>query len=252
MSGRHLAALLALSLLSGCATTGTGSHWWAPATWFSHAPAEKADRAVARVEIAQDAAIKAAQRSVHETAYALASAPISRPVTVAVGSNDTAVSLLDQVVGPMSVGDAQAARKQVAALLSENAAIRAEAEVTRSRQLAINAEVSSQLAKAVRDSQTANDKLRDAFDRENQLANQLRSQKALLWIAGSLSVLFAAGWIYLRFFLGGMPSALGSLISKAESGDSLTATDIRSHIDTIFHDKPSVLASVAAAYHRAK
>lgn len=246
-----LGATLALAL-TGCATTGTGSKWYAPATWFSSAPAANADKATARVEIAQEAAIKAAQRSAHETAYALAAAPLSRPVTVAVGSNDTAMGLLDQVAGPLSITDASMARDRVAALMSENAAIRAEAEAQRAKDQAGIATISDKLAKAVQESQTANDKLRVAFDRENELANQLRSQKALLWIAGSLSVLFAAGWVYLRFFLGGMPSAIGGLINHAEKGQSLTAADIRQYIDTAFHEKPSVLASVAAAYHKAK
>ena len=55
----------------------------------------------------------------------------------------------------------------------------------------------------------AEEKLRVAFDKENALANELRSQRALVWIACGLAVLFAAAWVYLKFFLGGFPQAIG-------------------------------------------
>ncbi len=243
---RALVAILVLSLMTGCAT-GTGAKWYAVNTWFSHAPASAVDRADAKVYVAREGAIKAAQQAVHETQYALLSAPASRPVNVATASNDTAVGLLDQVAGPLPLAEATALREQVAGLLSDNAEIRAKAEGQRADQQKVVSTLSAKLETAVRQSETANDRLRVAFDRENALANQLRSQRALLWIAGGVAVLFAAGWVYLRFFLGGMPSAVGSLLAKAKDSH-MTGDDIREHFDTIFHDKPSVLASVAAHY----
>lgn len=247
---RLLALSLLLLALSGCATTG-GSRWYAPVTWFSHAVADKADRAEAKVTIAREDAIRAAQKATHETQFALALAGASRPVTVAAQSNDTAVSLLDQAAGPLQLADLAKSKDFIVRLVSENAEIRSAAENERLKSDKQNAVISVKLAEAIRDSQTANDKLRAGFDRENALANDLRASRALHWILGSVAVLFAAGWVYLRFFLGGMPSAIGSLIASAESGH-MSADDIREHINTAFHDKPSVLSSIAAAYHKSK
>jgi len=64
------------------------------------------------------------------------------------------------------------------------------------------------LTKAEEKSEQAAAKLRAAFERENALANELRSQRALIWIAGGVAVLCAAGWVYVKFFLGGIPAAL--------------------------------------------
>jgi len=246
---RRLALSLSLLALTGCAT-GTGVKLWAPATWFSHAPADKVDKAAARVTLASDAAIIEAQKAAHETQYALLVAGDSRTVKVASESNDATVTLLDQVAGPLKVDDLAKIKAAVTNLISENAEIRAKAEKERAESMKTVATVSAQLEAAVRDSQTANDALRAAYDRENKLANQLRSQKALLWIAGGFAVLLSAGYIYLRFFLGGMPTAIGSLLKRAEDGHSLTASEIRDHIDTAFHDKPSVLSSIASAYRK--
>ena len=200
--------LLALSLLlTGCA--GSGAKWYAPATWWSHAPADKVDKALSKEESARHAVVKAAQRSAHSTAIALASAPDSRPVEVATSSNNEAVALLDQAAGPLEAKEVAALRTTIGGLLSENAEIRAKAEAQRARDAKGIAEVSAALAKAEAASQEAAAKLRIAFERENQLANELRSQRALFWIACGIALLLALAWLYVRFALGGIPNAIG-------------------------------------------
>lgn len=202
------AVLVPVLLLSGCASS-TGAKWYAPATWFSHAPADKVDRAQDKEEVARHAVVKAAQRSAHSTAAALASAPASRPVAVASDSAALTVALLDQAAGPMQAEDLAKLRVTVAGLLSENAEIRAKAEAQRAADEQSIGEVSAALAKAEAASEAAAAKLRTAYERENALANELRTQRALLWIAGGVAVLLAAGWLYARFALGGIPNAVG-------------------------------------------
>lgn len=201
-------AFLLLLGLAGCAAPG-GKKWYAPATWFSAAPAARVDRAEAKVDLTQEAAVHAAQKAAHETQFALAAAPASRPVEVAAESNATAVSLLDQVAGPLPLAASSASRDFIARLLSEDSGIRARAEKERREESAEFARVSSQLDEAMRESRLARDKLRAAFERENALANQLRAQRALVWIAGGAALLAVAGWVYLKFFLGGLPMAAG-------------------------------------------
>jgi hypothetical protein len=209
---RTLAAVAILSL-TGC-TTAPGSKWYAPATWFSHAPADRVDRAQDKEEVARHAVVKAAQRSAHSTAAALAVAPASRPVAVAADSNASAVALLDQAAGPMEAQDLASLRATVAGLLSENAEIRAKAEAQRATEARTIGEVSAALAKAEAKSEEAAGKLRTAYERENALANELRSQRALFWIAVAVAALVAAGWLYARFALGGIPNAVGAGLAR--------------------------------------
>lgn len=198
-------------LCSGCAS-GTGAKWYAPATWFSAREASAADRADARQDAARTAAIKAAQRLTHETAEALAAAPASRPVEVASEANSGAVALLDQAAGPLTAAELGAISRQVAGLLSENAALRAQAETARTKSRESVATLSDRLARADAAVETAQRDLRTAFDRENALANQLRAQRALLWIVVSVSALLALGWFYVRFVYGGLPIAAGKFM----------------------------------------
>lgn len=206
------ALLIGVAILSAGCASGDGAKWYAPATWLSHRPADVADRAAKVEATAERAAVKAAQRATHETAYALAVAPASRPVEVATSANEVARGLLDQVAGPMSVDETARLRQLVADLLSENAEVRAAAEKQRATDAANVAEVSQKLARAQSAVDAAAGKLREAFERENALANELRAQRALMWIAGGIAVLCAAGWVYVRFFLGGLPMAAGKVL----------------------------------------
>lgn len=211
-------AVIALALaLGGCVGSGSGSKWYAPATWFSGAPAVAADKANAKQDAAREAAVKAAQRATHETAEALASAPASRPVEVATEANATAVSLLDQATGPLSTGDLAAIRAQISGLLSDNAKLRAEAEKSREKSRETDADISKRLADANAAVEKSAAALRQAFDRENALANELRSAVALRWILAGVAVIAGAAYLYLRYAVGGLPVAAGKFMRDLRS-----------------------------------
>jgi hypothetical protein len=167
------------------------------------------DKAEAKQDVARDAAVKAAQKATHETAEALAVAPASRSVEVATEANAQALALLDQAAGPMTATELASIRKQIAGLLSDNAALRTAAEQARVKERAGDAVVADRLAKADAAVAKAGEDLRKAFDRENALANELRSQTALVWILAVLVLLAVAGWIYVKIAFGGIPMALG-------------------------------------------
>jgi hypothetical protein len=200
--------------LTGCANSGSGVKWYAPATWFSHAPADKVDKTAALEDKARSAVIKRAQVSAHETSLALAAAPDSRPVEVARETSGETVVLLDQAAGSLDAATAQKLRTTIAGLLSERAEIRAEAEKARKKEQEVVASVSAKLAEATSRSQKAEADLRAAFERENALANELRAQRALFWIACGVAILLSAGWLYVKMTLGGVPSAIGAAMSE--------------------------------------
>lgn len=207
MNARPLVLCVVVALLfSGCGT-GTGARWFAPATWFSDREANAADRATDKAATERAAAIRSAHRLAQETAEALSAAPDSRPVEIATEANASALALLSQSSGPLPAGELAAIRKQIAGLLSENATVRAQAERDRQTNRDAVATLSARLQKADAAVIEAQRNLRAAFERENELANELRAQRALLWIAGAFAVLCAAGWVYVKFALGGLPSA---------------------------------------------
>jgi hypothetical protein len=202
-------AILGTLCLTGCSTGSGGVRLWAPSTWFSAREAGAVDKADAKQDAARVAAVKAAQRATHETAEALAVAPVSRPVEVATESNASALALLDQAAGPLTAADLATIRKQVAGLLSDNGKLRAQAEKARDKTRESDAALSERLERADAAVTAAAGKLREAFDRENALANELRSQRALIWILGGAALLAGAAWLYIKVTIGGMPAALG-------------------------------------------
>lgn len=222
-------AILSLLCLTGCAT-GSGVKWYSPGSWFSHAPANAVDTANARETEAERAAVKLAQKATHETQIALAAAPASHPVNLATEANDSAVSLLDQA-SPFPAAELAGIRRTYAGLLSDDPKLRAEAERARVVSSDAVTSVSLQLAKARSDSEAAEKGLRASFERENQLANELRSAHALHWILGSVALLAMAAWVYIRFFLGGIPGALGSVMAKLEAKNPSAAEEFRTLLD---------------------
>lgn len=238
------ALILCCLLLSGCAT-GTGAKWFAPATWFSSVPASNVDNAVRVEDKARDAVIKAAQRSAHETSFALSAAPASRPVALATGFSSDTVSLLDQAAGALPAPELSRLRETVTGLLSDNAELRAKAEAAQRSEQSNIAAVAADLAKAEAKTEDAEKRLRTAFERENALANELRSQRAFLWILGALAVLVGIGAIYLRLTLGGIPTALGGALSKLTPEARASVT---THLDTFLNRSEQAL--VRAAFNR--
>jgi hypothetical protein len=127
------------------------------------------------------------------------------------------MALLDQAAGALPAGDLAKVRAQVAGLLSDNAKLRAAAEKTRDAERANESKLAEKLATADAAVAKSEGKLREAFDRENALANQLRAQVALAWILGGVALLGCAAYAYARFALGGLPSALGQAKRMLES-----------------------------------
>ncbi len=245
----RIGLLILVFCLTGC-TTAPGVKWYAPATWFSHAPADKVDLAEAKVEAASTAVIKAAQKSAHETQVALLTVPDSRSTTVATQSNDTTVALLDQVAGPLSASDLAKIKDLIAGLTSENAELRAKAERERAQGIASVNEVSRKLQAAVASADYANAKLRDAFERENALANELRAQRALIWIAGGAAVLLGIAWLYVRLTLGGLPTALGRSLNTLRATAPDIADRLVSTLDVELSPSEQALIRLMAAKHK--
>lgn len=199
-------------------------------TWFSHAPANALDAANKRETDAERAAVRLAQKATHETQIALSSAPISRPVTLATEANAVAVSLLDQAE-PFPAVDLAAIRRTYAGLLSEDLNLRRAAERVHAGDTAAIGLASTRLISARAEAESAQNSLRAAFDRENALANDLRSARALHWILGGVALLAAVAWVYVRFFLGGIPGALGSAMLHMEAKNPEAAKEFRSILD---------------------
>lgn len=207
----RLAICMVVFSATGCAS-GSGAKWWVPASWFSSAPAISADKALLRQDAARDAAVKAAQRASHEAGEALASAPASRPVEVANEATGQVIALLDQAAGPLTAAELADIRKQIVGLLSDNAKLRGDAERARTEARKDDADISQKLATADAAVAKTQHDLREAFDRENALANELRSQVAIKWIIAVFALIAGAAYLYLRFALGGIPMAAGNFL----------------------------------------
>jgi hypothetical protein len=229
-------ALLALAA-GGCTTTG--KHWWSPATWGSSRPAEQAAKAETKLDASQDKAVRAARAEVSKAGIALASAPESRPVEVSRRTIGNAQVLLDQVAGPLTAEESADIRRIVADLLSDNAAIRAAAEAKQATAEERIATLSRDLATAGAALDKANTKLAAAFARENELADQLRNERARrAWIisGGSLLVLvLGAGWLWVQIASGGIPRALGSVLKGLDEKSPEQANAIRNLLDPVLN-----------------
>lgn len=229
------AGLVVVMLFCGCATgprpgAQTGAIWWNPLTWMSASEVRSADKANAaaaeatrRAEAARDDILRAAQRAAHEAVLALLSAPASRATSVASESATHAAANLDQALGALPAETQAAIRRQIEALLSDNAALRAQGEQLRATQRDRDAEASRRLADAETKAAAATAKataqaaeLRAAFDRENALANELRTQR---WIAGlSTAASVGLGLLALayRANIGGMATAAAGALADLE------------------------------------
>ncbi len=228
MKTRALILIFAL-LLAGCTTTG--KHWWSPGTWFSSSEAKGADKAVATLNIRQEAVIKAAHVEVAKTAEALDHAPESREIELARKFNDTADALLTQGSGPLPLKEIQELKALVRDLRSENAQVRASAETRQAASEKSIATISSDLATATKKLDEAQADLRTAFDRENALADELRNERMVRWTLVGLTLVCAAGWLYVRYVAGGLPSALGRVLRDAQAKSPALADDLRGLLD---------------------
>lgn len=229
----RLPVIIALAfslLLWGCAS-GTGVRWWSPATWTSGSEARATDRAIETRDVRREAVLAAGHIEVAKTVEALTDAPESREVTLAQRFSGNAAALFDQALGPLPVDEVQALKQLVAELRSENAAIRATAEERQHKSESAQATLSSALGAAQKKLAAAQGDLRQAFERENALANTLRNERMIKWGLAGLAVLLALGWAYVRYFAGGIPSAIGSLLASTEKTSPKLAEDFRALLD---------------------
>jgi len=228
---KTIGGILLVALLAGCNSTGS-KKWYAPATWFSDAPKKAVEKAEFEESEAKTDLLRAAQKTAHETERAIGLAPPSRPTEVAAESAQATTSALDQALGPLPVDELANLKSRVDALVSDNAALRADAEVARAKERESLATLSRRLVSAQDAAAKARAELGEAFVRENALANQLRTQRAMMWIAAGVGVLGVAGWVYVRFALGGIPQALGRGLSELRVRNPAAADQLTPILDS--------------------
>jgi hypothetical protein len=235
-----VALAVVLLLMPGCASPGSSVRWFAPATWFSHAPAAKADKAHAAEEKALVKVESAEAKTTHaahlEFAKAWAAAsflPPSRATDLVQRFIPNGLGLLDQV-RPLTADESADLRQLVRDLMSDTAATVAAAEKKQAAAESESSRLSRELTAARADAaaaslraDNADGKLRAAFDRENALANDLRAQRALFWIAVGVVVILAGLTIYAKLALGGVGAALhaaGAPVSVVQALDANLST----------------------------
>lgn len=234
---KPLATVLCCLLLTGCSSIGAGQgvKWYNPGTWFSGAEGRAAAHLNEKVDSAQHKALGMAQKAAHETSEALAAAPDSRAVSVAKDSNAQAVSLLDQINGPLTAGEAAQLKEKVRLLVSELAEERAKGEAMKADSIKAIEKVSARLDELADMKRKADADLAKAFERENSLANELRNERWWKWFIGlslaAATILGFAGWVYVRLTLGGLPTALGSSLNALRSSRPELADEITSVLD---------------------
>lgn len=255
MNQRAVFVVLACLALSGCQSVGAGSgvKWYNPTTWFSGKAGTASAKIEAKIDTAKDAAITAAKASAHETQEALQVAPTSRAVEVAKGSNDNTVALLDQVDGPLSAPDAAKIKEKVRLLTSELADERAKGAVLQADNQKLINSVSTQLDTLADAKKKADKDLEAAFQRENGLANQLRNEQWWSWFwrisIGALALIAVAAWVYLRFTIGGVPTALGKSLANLRSADPAAADKLASVLDIHLSPAEQTMIRLLAAKH---
>lgn len=242
--------------LSGCASSGAAQNvkWYNPATWFSGSEGRAAAKLDAKIETANDKAIGAAQRAVHETSEALAVAGDSRPVSVAKEANSQAVALLDQVAGPLTAGEAAKLREKVRLLTSDLAEERAKGEEMAKKDRQSIERLSGQLEELAALKKRTDADLAKAFERENALANELRNERWWKWFIGIslavVGVLGFAGWVYVRLTLGGLPTALGRSLNSLRTSNPALAAEITNTLDVHLSPAEQRLVAIMAAKNK--
>lgn len=224
-----LSVIVSVVFIAGCASSGGGGAvWWNPTTWISRVAPASADRAQGNRDDAakektatEKKAIDAAHREVAKTGEALQSAPDSKPVRLARRFNANALALLAQVQ-PLTAEQSMELRNLVSDMMSENETIARDAELRQVKDEAAATNLSRELTAAAvklerKDAAlaAANANLREAYDRENALANQVRNFwfvigiLVVLWIAGNVLPVLA------RFIPGLAPVATAANVVAA-------------------------------------
>lgn len=239
---RGLGAIVLCLALAGCTTlSNTGVHWYNPGTWFSGSAGRTAATVAAKIDTANDKAVTEAQRSAHATQVALSIATTSRPIDAARASNDNTVSLLDQVSGPLTASDLAGIREQVRLLTSDLAEERAKGAASqRESQTRIDF-ISSELSQLREAKKKSDEDLAVAFGKENALANELRNEKWWSWFwritIGSVLIVALVAYVYLRFTVGGLPTALSGTLATFRKTEPELADKFTSLLDV--HTSPA-------------
>jgi hypothetical protein len=213
------AVLISCLLLVGCA--GPNSHWYNPLSWGSHREAGAVDSAVKKEEKAaqvvdrkEDAAVHAATVEMFKASVSAQSLPKSRPSEITTRFISNGLSLLQQV-SPLTATENMDAISVVQGLLSEEAVKREAAEKKQAEAESNLVRVSNELtaskaalSAAHADLSAKEAALRQAFDRENALANKYRNLTFGFYAAIAIVVILAAIALYLRIGLGSVGAAL--------------------------------------------
>lgn len=226
--GTTLAIAAAALALAGCTSSGGFFGIFRP----GHGEAAASDRADATANQAQDAenaaraaVLKTAQADTALAAELLEAAPPSRPVDTAGARLEAANAGLAQALGPLPAAQDAALRDLAARLLSENQAIRDQADAQiadRARELAavslrLEAATAAKAA-AELERDAARRELREAFDRENETANKYRAAQLQKYAGFALSGILAAAGLWLRFASAGQLATLQGTLKTVVSG----------------------------------
>lgn len=213
---------LSLILLTGCVRI--------PLPWSSD-KAKAVAKAEDKADFARDVVLRRAQSETTVAAIALRSAPLSRPVEIAIEATASAESMQAQALGPIQEGDRQRLEKLVADLQSEVVAVRAAAEKQRDKDAVRAAREAVKLTAASDRVDDLNGKIAAAYQREKALGDLVRK---FVWSCiglGTLAVLLGAAYLYARFALGGFAPALGKVLGSLDRSQPDVAKIVRGLLD---------------------
>lgn len=214
----------ALLLQTGCTVLPTGKQWWNPTTWFSSTEHTSQQAAVKKEAAASEAVQVFETKIVHQAHIEWAKAglvigflPEGQDAALAGRFARNGLRLLDQV-DPLTAVENAELFSLVSDLRSSDIARRERAESRQAeleaKQLEMSRELEalrSRLAQAAAKVREKNEKLADAFLRENELADTLRNQRFIMWAAIGGFVVFAGLSLYLRIGLGSVGAGLRGL-----------------------------------------
>jgi hypothetical protein len=155
-------------------------------------PVTRAEKATKRSDEARESVIQAARESAHKTQVALAKVEPSRAAEVAQDFASETVALLDQALGPVMLGDLNRWQDQVERLCSEDLAVRAKAELERSKERYHNETLAKKLAAAEDRADRAESKLLDYAKVKERQADILLK---VAWAAGIIAFLWIASQV---------------------------------------------------------
>jgi len=191
---RSFAALAIIFAVAACSLI--------PSSWrIGGSPLDKNEKAQAKQQQAQQAAVTGAQAAVHQAGIALAAAPVDNRA-VAVGRDFVAEAqlLLDQANGAPTYNDAAKWRELVNGLLSDNASVRKAAEKQRATDAALTGDLAQRLAAATAAAERANDRALTYARESEDLADFARKLKLGFFCLIGLMVLGTVLSLAARFY----------------------------------------------------